>query len=161
MHCNHICKVATQKQKCKHKCNFVCGCTSKSDYKVHFHFVKWLESWVPDSVSPHKGTHHAFLTSTLIFSHGKRNISIAQRRIWTCFVHFLCLFYFSFPSFFLLSLPLPLLPLPLSFFLFLSLSFLFFSFFSSSPLSPTNTKKVPVEGPILWWLTFVHGRNLP
>ena len=59
-------------------------------------------------------------------------------------MYFLFLFYFSFPSLFLLSLPLPLLPLPLPFFFFFSL-FLFFSFFSSSPLSPTNTKKVPVQ----------------
>ena len=59
-------------------------------------------------------------------------------------MHLLCLFYFSFRSFFLLSLFLSLSFPSLFLFSFFSSPFLFFSFFSSSPLSPTNTKKVPL-----------------
>jgi len=114
--CNHTCKVEVgmQAQVQLHlRCNPKCQCT-------WLHLQKQLQSafWLCEGTrklypSPSVTTQrHSSCISNLniYFSHRKYNIScccsVAQRRFWTCFVHFLDLSRFFSPFSFLLFLSL-------------------------------------------------------
>ena len=112
------------------------GCTSINNYKVHFDFVKELESCTPHLVSLLEGTHHAFQTSTSIFLIEKQHFML----LFDCTTEILnmfCALFGSFPHFFSFlfsSLPLSPSSSP-SFFLLFPFSFLFFSALEKSAFS--------------------------